>query len=260
MRVHARASARGLDRPAACATRPYFPPRNAALKEPRCQECRDTGWVDHGTEDGAAVSRCACALERDRLRRTVWLKAGVPTRFRGVGLARAPLTSLPPAQLSALTEFYDHLDAKLDSGRGLWLSGETGVGKSAAAALMVQKAIQSRRSALFCDVPELLTHLRSTYREDTAMDDMALYRQIREVELLVLDDLGAAKLNDWVREQLFIFINGRYKDERAVIITSDLDAGQLRAAIGARTVRRLEEICGSPLTLSLRDLEPQAAA
>ena len=44
-------------------------------------------------------------------------------------------------------------------------------------------------------------------------------------------------------EQLYSLINARYEEERAVIITTNLERDDLATQINERTVSRLEEMC-----------------
>jgi DNA replication protein DnaC len=223
------------------------------MSNPRCRECGGDGFLEVVVGGHIAMKRCACAekdINRARLRR---LNAVVPGIFRGVSLDTNPIASLPKSQQAKVRTYYKRLSDKLESGNGLWLTGETGTGKTAVAALLTRRAAELGFSTRFCEVPELLNRLRWTYKEDAVLDDRELYADLAEADLLVLDDLGAPRVNDWVLEQLFLFINGRYKTGRAVIVTSDVDPHELRRQIGARTVRRLGDICGKPLTLTFAE-------
>ena len=50
-------------------------------------------------------------------------------------------------------------------------------------------------------------------------------------------------------EQLYSIVNVRYEENRALVVTTNLDHEQLREQITERTVSRLVEICGDPLPL-----------
>ena len=224
-----------------------------------CEHCGDEQWVEVVADGTPRLRRCQCFEERIKRNRQERINAVVPHKFRDVALARNPIARLPKSQQDKLRSYYNRLGGNLDAGRGLWLDGESGTGKSAAAALLAKRASDLGRSVLFCEVPELLNTLRRTYADETFIDDDALYRTVAEVDLLVLDDLGAPRVNDWVLEQLFIFINARYKSERAVVVTTDLPPDNLARQIGSRTVRRLRELCGTPLTLTFGEADTEAA-
>ena len=81
------------------------------------------------------------------------------------------------------------------------------------------------------------------------MSYLQLLDGLSTVDLLHIDDVGAEKTTPWVLEQLYSIINSRYEEERAMLITTNLDHEALREQIGERTVSRLVEMCGDPLPL-----------
>jgi DNA replication protein DnaC len=74
-----------------------------------------------------------------------------------------------------------------------------------------------------------------------------------EVDLLVLDDLGAEKTSEWVEETLNLIVNTRYNERRVTMFTSnypdypdtvvDGEMDSLLARIGYRMRSRLHEMC-----------------
>jgi DNA replication protein DnaC len=229
------------------------------MSRPPCEVCDDELWVEV-TEGGVtALRRCGCFVKRIEQKRMRRINGRVPKTFYNVGFDRNPLARLPDSERRKLRSYHGKLAEHLDTGRGLWIDGESGTGKSAAAALLATEAERLGRTALYCEVPELLNTLRRTYADDSSFDDSAFYRDVYEVDLLVLDDLGAPRLNDWVLEQLFIFVNARYKNQRAIVVATDLSPDALARQINWRTVRRLHDICGEPLTLTFAESELTAA-
>src|SRR5437588_463652 len=94
---------------------------------------------------------------------------------------------------------------------------------------------------------------RLGHRRRRRNEDRAAVPLPSGVDLLHIDDVGAEKTSEWVLEQLYALINARYEDERALVITTNLDHERLREQITPRTVSRLIEICGDPLPLYGRD-------
>lgn len=149
--------------------------------------------------------------------------------------------------------------------QGLLLSGPSGVGKTHLAVAALKDLIRRGHSGLFCDYRELLKEIQASYNPSSESTEMAILEPIRTVELLVLDDLGASKPSDWVRDIVSIVLNARYNEKRTTIITTNyldnpqsegeatrLPSGKLVAAvrdesleqrIGARMRSRLFEMC-----------------
>lgn len=74
-------------------------------------------------------------------------------------------------------------------------------------------------------------------------DPEAVLERYRNIELLFIDDLGAAKTTEFVEEATYRLINGRYEDMRPSIFTTNLALPELKEAIGDRIASRLAETC-----------------
>jgi DNA replication protein DnaC len=61
-----------------------------------------------------------------------------------------------------------------------------------------------------------------------------------ETDLLVLDDLGAWKMTDWMNDTLFYILNSRYLAQRASIITTNFQDVDKKTALEADSLRRKE--------------------
>ena len=48
-------------------------------------------------------------------------------------------------------------------------------------------------------------------------------KKVSECDLLIIDDFGAEKITDWVLEKVFLLIDTRYKTEKPLIITTNLE-------------------------------------
>lgn len=62
-------------------------------------------------------------------------------------------------------------------------------------------------------------------------------------EMVFLDDLGAEKASEWVKEQLYSIINERYNWMRPVLITTNLSIQEIANNYGDRFASRIVEMC-----------------
>ncbi len=156
--------------------------------------------------------------------------------------------------------FVDQIDRNLDDGNGLWFAGDVGTGKTSLAMLVSLAAERAGRSVAVYPVTRLLAEIKDTYDTQTGGNYMRLFKRLCSVDLLQLDDLGAEKPTEWVREQLYAIVNERWQDKRSIVLTSNaMDHEELGAQLGARTVSRLIEICDEPIHIMGPDLRLSSA-
>lgn len=185
----------------------------------------------------------------------------IPAKYRGVSFERPPVTSIDAMVVRVVRTFCEEIDANLASGRGLWLMGDVGTGKTTLAMLISKAALQDGRSVAIYSLPKLLARLRRTYDAEPGEDSfLGLFERLTSVDLLHVDDLGAEKSSEWVLEQLYSLVNERYEAQRSIVVTTNLDQASLEEQIGARTVSRLVEICGDPLPLFGEDRRVRLAS
>ena len=167
-----------------------------------------------------------------------------------------------PVVLKVVGEFLEEIGSRLDKGQGLWLAGGVGAGKTALAMLVSKTAIEAGHTVAIYSLPKLLARIRATYEKDLGGDSYTqFFDRLISVDLLHVDDLGVEKRSDWVLEQLYSVVNERYEMERSMVVTTNLEQQALEDQIGERTVSRLVEICGPPLTVDGEDLRyPRAPA
>jgi DNA replication protein DnaC len=203
--------------------------------------CDGSGFVVD--EQTNTASDCRCRSTRISRARSRSLSQVIPRKYRGVSFDRPPVTEIAPAVTQAVRAYVRHLDENLDSGRGLWFFGGVGTGKTTLAMLVSQAALQAGRSVAIYSLPRLLAEIRTTFDDSSQRSYTELLDRLAAVDLLHVDDVGAEKTSPWVLEQLYALVNARYEEERSVVITTNLERGELAEQINERTVSRLEEMC-----------------
>lgn len=142
-------------------------------------------------------------------------------------------------------------DSFTNDSKGIILRGPCGCGKTHLAAAIINRLAERGIYGRFEVVPELLETIRSGFnRQDD--EAKASINQLKEAALLVLDDLGAEKVTDWAREQIFIIINRRYESMLPTVITTNYTTAELVNRLGQRTVSRLVEMT-TAYTVDTRD-------
>jgi DNA replication protein DnaC len=212
---------------------------------PACPICKDHGFVrrdvDISDPDFGKAIPCTCRAgeTRDRLRRRSNLGHLSERRFenfRPEGLA---------GRLYGLSDAYEKCRIMAQAPAGwLVLTGPSGCGKTHLAAAIANRQIELANEVFFTVVPDLLDHLRATFAPGSDVTYDELFEAVRNVPLLVLDDLGTQSETSWAREKMFQVLNHRFNAELPTVITtnhplSDLDE-RLRTRLGANFSQVLE--------------------
>lgn len=210
--------------------------------------CDGSGWILD--EETNTATECECLELRLAKSRASGINSVLPKRYRGVSFDRPPVTEINPIVVGEIRSWIDSMDDNLDQGKGIWLMGDTGTGKTTLAMLVSKEALRRNHTVAIYSMPSLLTRIRATFDAEAGEESYAeFFERLCDVDLLHIDDLGAEKQTDWVLEQLYALINERYERQKSVVVTTNLTQEELEAQIGNRTVSRLIEICGEALPL-----------
>lgn len=198
------------------------------------------GFEECGCDGEAAARRAEKEhverVEAERLRRARVL-AGVPKRYAD---AEHPLAA--------------EYAGKVAAGRGMYLVGPVGTGKTHTAAAVCRELQAMGRGFRMLTGVQLLERYRACF--DGEATESSVTSSLTGVPVLVIDDLGKESPTDWAVERLFRVIDARYNAERPVIVTTQFERPALikRLSRGGDSenavalVSRLCEMCGTVRT------------
>lgn len=101
---------------------------------------------------------------------------------------------------------------------GLLLWGNTGNGKTFAAACIANELIDRGIPAMITSFPRIL---------NAGCDKQEIIKQVRYYPLLVIDDLGAERSSEYAMETVYTVIDERYKSKKPLIVTTNLTLDEL---------------------------------
>lgn len=222
-----------------------------------CPICGGTGWKAVELEGVRSVTRCEC-FQRARLDR-LFHKAKVPDRYQSCSFesfdAITERLKVVKAMAAKFVEEYPLVDC------GLLIMGPCGVGKTHLAVATLRELVYKREvEGLFYDFRDLLKKIQNSYNSVSQASEMEILEPVINCEVLVLDDLGAERPTEWVRDTFAYIINSRYNRKLATLITTNFDDRRkesrvlsdgtrlpaeesLEDRIGTRLRSRLYEMC-----------------
>jgi DNA replication protein DnaC len=211
-----------------------------------CSLCFGTGME---VVPGKGARRCRC---RKRDVRTELLGAArIPRRYEECSLSNYQPATNNGSQLRAFNYAYRLVREYPSVDRGLLFMGTCGVGKTHLSVAILRELMEKKGvSCLFYEFGSLLKEIQNSYNPISQTSESKVLTPIIEAEVLVLDELGASKPTDWVRDTMMHVINTRYNDRRLTIFTTNYLDGRsserdeiLEDRIGVRLRSRLFEMC-----------------
>ena len=192
-----------------------------------CPQCNGSGWVTRRVhighpEFGQAVP-CACQKTQDSDARAAALR-----RYSNLGaLSRISFSTTdlegPLSDAASRQMFSEGVAAAArfaeDPQAWLVLTGPSGSGKTHLAVAIANRCIERNQTAFFIVAADLLDHLRAAYSPDSPVSYDELFEQVRNVPVLILDDLSLANATPWAQEKLFQVINHRYNNALPTVVT-----------------------------------------
>jgi len=221
-----------------------------------CERCRGTGFdiVVTAGKDGEDVEmavRCSCR-EADPSGAPARLLESlrIPPRYEHCTIATFEIgegsTRLGRDALAMVMRYCSAYPQRgtanaNDKGLGLLFTGSNGTGKTHLAVAALRELAETHGvQGQFWDYHELMREIRNSYNPATALTEYELLEPVIELPFLLLDDLGAWKMTDWMNDTLFYILNSRYMAKRPTVITTNYQDVTREEALAADPLRRRE--------------------
>ena len=191
-------------------------------------------------QDGITYAKnCKCveqAIKEARISKTLSF-ANIPNEFVGVKVNdfdtkvyRKPQSIDVAIRARKMTTNYIYkFEEFMSNGKGLYYySKEKGSGKTMLALALGNALINMyNMSVKFVTTPDLFAEIKKTYDKNSQFKESELLDSLKQVQVLILDDIGTEKQNGWVNEILYQILNTRMTAKLVTIFTSNVHISQL---------------------------------
>lgn len=146
----------------------------------------------------------------------------------------------------SLDEYREAVVDRVEEGKGLYIWGKsTGSGKTSWACKIMSHYFRKiafksglENEGLYIFLPTFLEDLRDNYDNKDPEFEQVL-SMVKGCKLLIIDDIGAERVTEWVRERMVSIINTRVSNNLATIYTSNLSPEELKSELGDRISSRV---------------------
>ena len=236
------------------------------MPEQNCGKCGGTGWVITEHEGLSGAEHCQCYGQRLAIERQN--RVDIPKQFENAGFENFELPSDNPTVRTALSTVFVGVrryvrEFPLSDKPGLLLVGPVGTGKTHLAVAALKELVSKGINGVYFDYQDLLGRIMKGWNASAGASEKEAYRTAIETDVVVIDDLGARRADDWVEDTITAIITHRYNHRKALIVTTNLPdtafgdslsiAGQsgmpsrykrsLSEVIGERSTSRLLQMC-----------------
>ena len=168
---------------------------------------------------------------------------GVFSRYQQASFAVIEARGVPAelrGPVAVVREYAEKLPVHLAAGEGLVLRGPVGTLKTTLAVAVLQYCLQLGERAMFLTMPSLIDSIFSA-KAVSSEDWLRFESRLRQVPLLVLDDLGAEWGSGYVTSKIDAIFAERYNRKKSTIVTTNLAGQDLRSRYPERIIDRLRE-------------------
>lgn len=222
--------------------------RDGLLHCGKCGKPKQCHVALDGKAHGEQIVGCCCDCrnqeylrrkeEREREEKRLRIEALRSDGIRDRGLSNCRFdTAEMTAELIKCRRYAEHWKEMQEQNSGLLLWGNTGNGKTYAAACIANYLIDRGTPAMVTSFPRIL---------NAGWDKQEIIEQMHYYPMVVIDDLDVERSTEYAMETVYMVIDERYKAKKPLIVTTNLTLEELckpKSMDYRRIYERILELC-----------------
>lgn len=150
----------------------------------------------------------------------------LPAKLHDIKLSQIDMTADRSQVLGAIQTFLTKY-SKNPHQKGLYLSGDFGVGKTYILAGLANQVAAMGKQVIFLHVPTFIAGLTSHFEDNSLQKEI---QRVANCDLLILDDIGAESLSQWSRDDVLgVILQARMDNILPTFFSSNFDMEKLEA-------------------------------
>ncbi|HYF90628.1 MAG TPA: ATP-binding protein [Symbiobacteriaceae bacterium] len=210
-----------------------------------CPDCQNTGWLPAepaGPDTVLPPKKCRCLIQEEF--DDLYRASGLVGPMREQTFAKFETTVYPAqdrdymAKLMRYCKQFAESVTRGEAVESLLLMGDVGRGKTFLSSAIANVVVSARKTVVYLTFSEFLDLVRMHKFDDDEVYQEGVQR-LMDVDLLILDDLGAEKVTEFVAQELFTIINHRMNRKAPMVASTNLGPAELEETYGSRIASRL---------------------
>lgn len=161
-------------------------------------------------------------------------KSGIKKRYLSRTIDSFSVTAENKKSFEVATDYIKNFREYFTQGKGLYLEGPRGTGKTHLA-IAIALAIINTGVPVICKTSiDILGDIKRCYERNSEVTEEEVLEAYKTVDLLIIDDLGKEQVTEWSVPVLYSILNERYEALLPTIITTNYNTTALAEKLSAK--------------------------
>lgn len=208
------------------------------LEKPRCDCEKAVAFWKEWDAKQEKIKKEKELTEEQELRKqkieSILGKSGIKKRYLSRTIDSFSVTAENKRSFEVATDYIKNFREYFTQGKGLYLEGPCGTGKTHLA-IAIALAIINTGVPVICKTSiDILSDIKRCYERNSEVTEEEVLEAYKTVDLLIIDDLGKEQVTEWSVPVLYSILNERYEALLPTIITTNYNTTALAEKLSAK--------------------------